>query len=53
MRTADRWPSGVPDAVDAFGDDCSTSNGTCVKDYVTDLAIGHVLAALAGRITEA
>jgi UDP-glucose 4-epimerase len=44
---------GLREAVDVYGDDYPTKDGTCVRDYihVGDLARAHVLAldALAGR----
>ena len=40
-------PNGQRDHVSIFGDDYSTRDGTCVRDYihVTDLASAHILAA--------
>lgn len=38
--------AGLIEAVDVFGDDYPTPDGTCIRDYihVSDLAIGHVAA---------
>ncbi len=45
--------AGLIPAVDVFGDDYPTADGTCIRDYihVMDLAIGHVAAlkCLAGE----
>lgn len=39
-------PNGQRDAINIFGDDYDTKDGTCVRDYihVTDLAQAHILA---------
>ena len=38
--------SGKREAINVFGDDYNTEDGTCVRDYihVTDLAMAHILA---------
>ena len=40
-------PNGKREYISVFGDDYSTKDGTCVRDYihVTDLAQAHILAA--------
>ncbi|SFR91484.1 UDP-glucose 4-epimerase GalE [Anaeromicropila populeti] len=39
-------PNGKRDAIQVFGDDYDTKDGTCIRDYihVTDLAQAHILA---------
>ncbi len=39
-------PNGKRDAINIYGDDYNTKDGTCVRDYihVTDLAKAHILA---------
>ena len=39
-------PNGQREAINIFGDDYDTKDGTCVRDYihVTDLAQAHILA---------
>jgi UDP-glucose 4-epimerase len=43
--------AGTRDSVQIYGDDYSTKDGTCVRDYihVTDLARAHVLAVASGK----
>jgi UDP-arabinose 4-epimerase len=50
--------AGEIDALDIFGDDYDTPDGTCIRDYihVNDLADGHLLAVdylLSGGVRDA